>query len=95
MKIEKFTKKHISKKALNAHIEKIEARGGKYEVDGMTIQYYFPDNNKKNSPLKNLPISRLDTSFLKSQKKITPKYSMTIVGKTDNEEIVYRSSINT
>ena len=32
--MEKYTKKHISKVALNAHINKIEKRGGKYEVDG-------------------------------------------------------------
>jgi hypothetical protein len=93
--MEKYTKKHISKVALNSHINKIEKRGGKYEVDGFNIKYWFPINKISINPSKNLPISKLDTSFLKKPQNETRLYSMNVVGRGDGEEVVYRKSIGT
>ena len=42
-----YKKTHESKKALTAHIAKIEKRGGKYTVEGKTITYSFPEKATK------------------------------------------------
>lgn len=49
-----YTKTHTSRKAANAHLEKIKTRGGigvmKVEKRGYTIDYYFlPKTDKKKS----------------------------------------------
>ena len=93
--METYTQKHTSKVALDSHIDKIKNRGGKYEVDGLTIKYWFPINKSSINPSKNLPISKLDTSFLKKTQNEIPLYSMNVVGRGDNEEIVYRKNVGT
>lgn len=89
--MKEYIKKHTSKKALSAHIEKITERGGEYKIDGNTVVYKFPKKPFGINPRKNLPISKIDTSFLKKDNSPTPKYSMTISGSGENEEITYRS----
>jgi len=37
-----YKKEHYSEKALKSHLKKIKARGGKAEVNHMTITYQFP-----------------------------------------------------
>ena len=61
----------------------------------MTIKYWFPINKISINPSKKLPISRLDTSFLKKPQNATPLYSMNVVGRGDGEEVVYRKSVDT
>ncbi len=56
--MKKYTKTHSSETAVNAHSKKIEARGGKVEVNNMDINYSFPNStpqvneNKIEKPAK-------------------------------------------
>ena len=42
-----YKKTHKTKQALNSHIAKIKARGGKYSIKGNTIEYSFNSKNSK------------------------------------------------
>jgi hypothetical protein len=48
----KYTIKHTSQKALDAHIAKIEARGAEYRLSGLNLTYWFPGSEKQTDDQK-------------------------------------------
>lgn len=45
-----YKKVHTDKTALKVHAEKIDKRGGSYQITGNTISYAFPSEDEKELP---------------------------------------------
>lgn len=68
--METYTKKHSNKRALDSHLEKIKKRGGQYEIEGNTINYWFPNLGKYNTRQKRIKFVSTKGSILTFKKPI-------------------------
>mgnify|MGYP001563009726 CR=1 FL=1 len=71
--MEKYTKTHTSKKALQSHLAKIKARKGQYNINGNTITYWFGDTGLYNTQQKRIDFASKKGNLLTFKTPITWK----------------------